>query len=98
LNNVTLHCLLLAGSGVFLVYWSKKRGFARENRFGVEQFRSYGRKVLSRLTDGILQTSGYAFVGAAIMILLIENASEFVALAIILYIAFKLDDEWHGRR
>ncbi len=98
MNSVTLYCLLLAGIGVILVYWAKKRGFVRENSFGVERFPSYGGKVLSKLADGILQATGYACVGAAIFIILIEYASEYLALAIILCIAFKLDDEWHQRR
>ena len=98
MDSVTLYCLLLAGSGVFLVYWAKKRGFVRENRFGVEQYPSYGRKIISRFTDGILQASGYGSIGAAILILLVEYASEYLALAIILCIAFKLDEEWHDRR
>jgi hypothetical protein len=98
LDSVTLYCLLLAGSGVFLVYWAKKRGFVRENHYGVEQYPSYGRKIISRLTDGVVQAAGYGCVGAAIVILLVEYASEYLALAIILCIAFKLDDEWHDRR
>jgi hypothetical protein len=64
----------------------------------VEQFPSYGRKTVSKLTDGILQASGYGCVGAAIVILLVEYASDYLALTIILFIAFKLDEEWHKRR
>ena len=94
MNSVNLYCLLLAASGVFLVYWSKKRCFIRENRHGVEQFSSYGRKVVSKLTDATLQMSGYACVGSAILVMLVEYASEYLVLAIILYVAFKLDDEW----
>ncbi len=98
MGSVTLYCLLLAGSGVFLVYWAKKRGFVRENRYGVEQYPSYDRKIVSKLADGILQASGYGCVGAAIVILLVEYASEYLALAIILCIAFKLDEERRDRR
>ena len=98
MGSVTLYCLLLAGSGALLVYWAKKRGFVRENCFGVEQYPSYGRKIISRFADGILQASGYGCVGAAIVILLVEHASEYLALTIILFIAFKLDEEWHHRR
>ena len=97
MDSVTLYCLLLAGSGVFLVYWAKKRGFVRENQYGVEQYPSYGRKIISRFADGILQASGYGCVGGAILILLVEYAWEWVLLGGILYVAFKLDDEWNGR-
>lgn len=97
MDSVTLYCLLLAGLGISLVYWAKRRSFVRENNFGVEQFPSYGRKVLSRLTDGFLQATGYGCVAAAMIILLIEYAWEWVLLGCILYVAFKLDDEWYGR-
>ncbi len=97
MDSVTLYCLLLAGSGALLVYWGKKRVFVRKNHFGVEQFPSYGRKIVSRFTDEILRAVGYGLVGAAIVILLVENASEYFALTIILFIAFKLD-EWYHRK
>lgn len=47
----------------------QKRVSTRTNWLGVEQFSSYGQKVLSRLTDGALMAIGYSCLGAAPMIL-----------------------------
>ncbi|MBV5336679.1 MAG: hypothetical protein J0653_01330 [Deltaproteobacteria bacterium] len=98
MNNVNLYCLLLAASGVFLVYWSKKRSFIRKNFLGVEHFSSFGRKIISKCMDGILLISGYVCIGTAILTLLFEYASEYLALGIIIYVTFLLSGEQHRRR
>jgi hypothetical protein len=98
MNSVDVYCLVLAAAGMALVYWGKRRSFVRLNQLGVEQFPSYGRKVVSKLADGTLLASGYGCVGGAILILLAEHAGEYIVLAVVLYIALALDAEWHGRR
>ena len=98
MNSVNLYCLLLAASGIFLVYWSKKRGFLRESNLGIEKFSSFGRKIISKLADGTIITIGYACIGTAVLVLLVEHASEYLVLGIILYVAFKIDEEWRSKR
>jgi hypothetical protein len=98
MNSVDLYCLLLAAAGMALVYWGKRRSFVRLNQLGVEQFPSYGRKVVSKLADGTLLAAGYGCVGGAILILLVEHVSEYLVIAVVLYIAFIIEEEWHGRR
>ena len=98
MNGVNLVCLLLASFGAFLVYQCKKRVSTRTNWLGVEQFSSYGQKVLSRLTDGALMAIGYSCLGAAPMILVVEYATEYLMLGFVLTIAFWIDNEWYGRR
>jgi hypothetical protein len=97
-NAINLVCLILATFGAFLVYQGKKRVFNRTSWLGVEQFSSYGQKVLSRLTDGSLLVVGYCCLGAAPVILVVEYASEYLMLGFVLAIAFWIDNEWCGRR
>ena len=98
MNSTDAYCLLLVVAGVALVYWSKRRGFVRINQLGVEQFPSYARKVVSKLTDGILLISGFSLIGASGLILLAEYAGEFLMLALILLVVYLLEDDWYGRR
>ena len=98
MNGINLVCLLLASFGVFLVYQGKKRIFIRMNWLGIEQFSSYGQKMLSRLTDCTLMAVGYGCLGAALVILVVEYASEYLMLGFVLAIAFWVDNEWYGRR
>jgi hypothetical protein len=97
-NGINLVCLLLATFGALLVYRAKKRIFIRTNWLGVEQFSSYGQKMVSRLTDGALMAFGYGCLGAAPVILIVEYASEYLMLGFVLAIAFWIDNEWYGRR
>jgi len=97
-NGINLVCLLLATIGALLVYQGKKRIFIRTNWLGVEQFSSYGQKVLSRFTDGTVMAVGYGCLGAAPVILVVEYASEYLMLGFVLAIAFWIDNEWYGRR
>lgn len=98
MNGINLACLLLATFGALLVYQGKKRIFMRANCLGVEQFSSYGQKVLSRLTDGTLIAIGYGCLVASPVILVVEYASEYLMLCFVLAIAFWIDNEWYGRR
>lgn len=98
MNSVDVYCLLLAVAGLALVYWGKRRSFVRLNPLGIEQFPSYGRKVVSKLTDSSILVAGYGCVGGAILMLLTEHTAEYIVLAAVLYIAFFLDEERHGRR
>ncbi len=98
MNSTDVYCLLLVVAGVALVYWSKHRGFVRSNQLGVEQFPSYARKVVSKLTDGMLLIVGFSLIGASGLILLAEYAGEFLMLALILLVVYLLEDDWYGRR
>ena len=98
MNSTDFYCLLLVVAGVALVYWSRRRRFVRINQFGVEQFPSYGRKVISNTADGILLIIGISLIGAAGLILLAEHAAECLGLFLILLVAYWVDDEWYGRR
>ena len=46
--------MVLTAIGTGLVLWNQKRKFDRTNRYGVEQFRSFGRKVVATAFDEIL--------------------------------------------
>jgi hypothetical protein len=98
LNSTNLICLVLVGFGAMFVYQSKSRSFTRTNCLGIEQFSSYRSKVLSKLMDSTLLAMGYGCVGGALVILLVEYASEYFFMGILLWIALWLDDEWHARR
>ncbi|MGB4913589.1 MAG: hypothetical protein WBO95_15970 [Candidatus Dechloromonas phosphoritropha] len=98
MNSTNLICLVLAGFGALFVYQSKRRSFTRTNWLGIEQFSSYRSKVLSKLMDSTLLAIGYGCVGGALVILLVEYASEYLVMGAILWIALWLDDEWHARR
>lgn len=92
------YCLLLAAAGVSLIYWSKRRSFLRMNDVGYETFPSYWQKVVSKLGDGVLLIGGYSLSAAAVLIVLVDYAAEWLVLGLILYVAFLLEDEWYGRR
>lgn len=98
MSSVDVYCLLLAVAGLALVYWGKQRGFIRLNQLGVEQFSSYVQKVASKLADGTILIAGYGCIGGSILVLLTVHAGEYIILAIVLYLAFVLDEEWYGRR
>ena len=83
--------------GLSLVYWSKRRTFQRLNDVGYESFPSYWQKVVSKLGDGALLVVGYSLSASAVLIVLFEYAWEWVALGVVLYIAYLLEDEWYGR-
>ena len=70
----------------------------RTNWLGVENYSSYGQKVLSRLMDATVIAVGYGCLGAAPVILIVEYASEYLMLGFVLAIAFWIDNEWYGRR
>lgn len=98
MSSVDMYCLLLVVSGLAVVYWGKRRGFIRLNQLGIEQFSSYGQRVVSKLIDGTILVTGYGCIGGAILVLLIEHMAEYIVLAVVLYIAFVLDEEWYRRR
>ena len=98
MNSVDVYCLLLAVAGLALVYWGKRRSFVRLNQLGIEQFPSYGRKVVSKFADGSILVAGYGCVGGAILVLLTEHAAEYIVLAVVLYIVFFLEEDRHGRK
>jgi hypothetical protein len=97
MNSVFL-CLLLAAAGMTLIYWSKRRSFLRMNDVGYETFPSYWQKVVFKFGDGVLLIGGYSLSAAAVLIVLVDYASEWLVLGLILYVAFLLEDEWYGRR
>lgn len=97
MSSLDVYCMLLAMAGLGLVYWGKRRGFVRLNQLGIERFPSYARKVISNLADSSIIVAGYGFFGGAVLVLLTEYASGYIVLALVLYIAFALDEEWHGR-
>lgn len=98
MNVINLICLLLASIGAFFVYHSKKRKFTRTNWLGIEQFSSYGQKVVAGLTDDLIMAIGYACLGASPVILLVEYASEYLMLGVVIAIALWVDKEWSERR
>lgn len=98
MTGVDLYCILLALVGIGFAYWGKRRSFIRLNQVRLKASPSYGRSIIAKLTDGGLITMGYGFIGGALVILLVEYAFGLVFLVFILYVAFKLDDEWYGRR
>ena len=98
MSSTVFFCLLLAAVGLSLIYWSKRRSFLRINDVGYEAFPSYWQKVVSRLGDGALLVVGYSLSASAVLIVLLEYAWEWVALGVVLYIAYLLEDEWYGRR
>lgn len=98
MSSTVFYCILLAAAGISLIYWSKRRSFLRMNDVGYETFPSYWKKVVSKLGDGALLLVGYSLSAAAVLIVLVEYAWEWLAFGVILYIAFLLEDEWYGRR
>ena len=42
-----LYSIILLFAGGFLAYWVKKRRFSRINQYGVEEFKSFGDKVVA---------------------------------------------------
>lgn len=60
---------LLAAAGIGLGFWRQKRKFDRTNSSGVEQFRSFWRKMLSTMFDDLLSWVSIAslFIGLFIM-------------------------------
>ena len=59
----------LTAIGVVLGLWKEKRKFDRTNSAGVEQFPSFGRKMVATTFDGLLYWSAIAslFVGLFIL-------------------------------
>ena len=98
MTNVDLYSILLALVGMGFAYWGKRRTFIRLNQGRLEDSPSYGRTVIAKLTDSGLIAMGYGFIGGAFVILLVEYAFGLIMLGFILYVAFKLDDEWYERR
>lgn len=98
MSEADLYCILLALAGCACLYWGKRRNFMRLNRVGFEEFPSYSRKLVAKLADGGLISLGYGLIGGAALILVVEYAFAWLVMAMIFYVAFKLDDEWYGRR
>ncbi len=61
--------IVLTAIGLFLGFWKLKRKFDRTNTSGVEQFSSFGRKMVATTIDEILHWVGLAalFVGLFIL-------------------------------
>ena len=49
-----IYSLLFLMTGSCLVYWIKKRRFNRINRYGVEEFKSFGDKVIAGTDEKVL--------------------------------------------
>lgn len=98
MSGIDLLCIGLIAAGTLLVLWNKKRRYLRSNWVGIEQFRSFGQKLLAKMLDELLLATGYGCLGGSLIILLFEHAFEYVLLAALLAIALMLDDEWHQRR
>lgn len=52
----------------------------------------------AKLADGLLVVIGGSLLAAAAVMLAIEYAGEWLALCVILYIAFLFEREWYERR
>lgn len=98
MGSTVFYCLLLAAVGVSLIYWSKRRSFLRMNDIGYETFPSYWQKVVSKLGDATLLVLGCSISAAAVMFVVTEYAGEWLALGVLLYFAYLLEDDWYGRR
>ncbi len=98
MSYIDVLCVAMILGGGYLVYWEKKRRFDRVNHLGIEEFPSYRHKVACRLADTLIASTGTGAVGAAVVMLLIAHAAEYLMLAFILYIAIKIDHERHSRR
>jgi len=98
MNDVDLYCILLVLAGSCCAYWGKRRSFMRLNQVGFEEFPSYGRKLIAKLTDSGLINLGYGLIAGAVLILVVEYAFAWLVMVMVFYVAFKLDEEWYGRR
>jgi hypothetical protein len=97
MTHIDVCCLLLAVGGAALVYWGGRRAFLRTNRFGVEEFPSYGKRLLAKLADGTLMATGGGLIGASLLILAAEYAKEWLALALFLLVFYVFEREWYER-
>ena len=61
--------IVLTIIGLFLMFWKLRRIFNRTNSFGVEQFPSFGRKMVGTTFDGILNWVGLAALGVGLFII-----------------------------
>ena len=61
--------LLVAG---LLALWRKKRTFDRTNRFGIEQFPSFGSKVAARIKDGAAGYAALCLASAGVFLLALQ--------------------------
>ncbi len=58
MSNDELVAIGLAYVGAVLIYASRRRRFNRTNACGIEQFPSYGRKLVGKLGDAVLLVLG----------------------------------------
>ena len=67
--DVFYYGILLTSIGLALGLWRQKRRFDRTNTAGVEQFRSFGRKMVATTLDGLLYWVAIAslFIGLFIL-------------------------------
>lgn len=74
-----VYIVVSATVGLILIIWKNKRQFNRLNQLGIEQFRSYGHKIIATAFDVMLFGTGIGLLGAAVVGYLVEYAQPLVA-------------------
>lgn len=98
MTEIDLYALLLFLAGAALLYWGKRRAYLRMKALDRAPVPSYGAMLAAKLADGLLVVIGGSLLAAAAVMLAIEYAGEWLALCVILYIAFLFEREWYERR
>lgn len=89
--------VLIAGSaivGLMLIVWRNKRQFSRLNQFGIEQFASYAHKVRATALEVCLLGTGIGLLGTAAIVSLIEYASPFLSVVLLLFVIWVIQESW----
>lgn len=79
--------------GLALVYWGKKRRFARTTIYGTEQFQSYRHKVRSRLMDAMVWGLGLGGLLCAALLTIMEYAPVWGFMMLLLAAAFAFEKD-----
>ena len=84
--------------GLVLVYWTKKRRFARTTIYGREQFQSYKHKAGVKLVDALLWGLGLGGLVSSALLIFVEYAPIWGFLILLLAVALAYESEYFNTR
>ncbi len=98
MTEIDFYILLLSLAGTALLYWGKRRAYQRMSAHDQGPAPGYGSMLAAKLADGLLIVFGGSMLASAALLLAAEYAGEWLALGVILYIAFLFEREYYERR
>lgn len=92
MENIVVGIALL-GIGAWLTYWKRRRAFDRTNKYGVQRYPSYWRKLVSLGKDTLIGASAFVLLSAGTLLVAFQYQDTWggiILLPVYLYMLYLL--------